>query len=164
MVVKQIENLYVLYKQDVYTYVLSLTHNPTLSEDIMSETFVRAISAIGNFKGKSSVKTWLFAIARNLWLENLRKEKQAIEFTDLLGLYVADRLDEQLITKEIATRIHNLLLEKDERTQKVVYMRIEGYSFVEIAEAVNISENSARVIDFRTKKWLRQILEKEGYR
>src|SRR5690606_19625566 len=131
------------------------------SEDLMSETFVRAISAIGNFKGKSSVKTWLFAIARNLWLESLRKQKQTIEFTDLLGLYVSDHLDERLMTKEIAKRIHNLLLEKDERTRQVVYVRVEGDSFLEIAQELNITENSARVIDFRTKKWLKTVLEKE---
>lgn len=41
-------------------------------------------------------------------------------------------------------------------------MRIEGYSFYEIAMKYNISESSARVIDFRTKKKIRGILEKEG--
>lgn len=160
---KQIEELYVLYKQDVYAYLLSLTHNPDLSEDLLSETFVQAIASIGNFKGKSSVKTWLFAIARNLWLTKLRKDKRVVEYSDLLGLYVSYRLDERLITKEVAKRIHNLLLEKDERTRKVVYMRVEGYSFLEIAQELNISENSARVIDFRTKKWLKTVLEKEGF-
>lgn len=160
---KQIEELYVLYKQDVYAYLLSLTHNPDLSEDLLSETFVQAIASIGNFKGKSSVKTWLFAIARNLWPTKLRKDKRVVEYSDLLGLYVSYRLDERLITKEVAKRIHNLLLEKDERTRKVVYMRVEGYSFLEIAQELNISENSARVIDFRTKKWLKTVLEKEGF-
>lgn len=63
---KQIEKLHILYKQDIYIYLLSLTHNPDLSEDLLSETFVRAITSIGNFKGQSSVKTWLFSIARNL--------------------------------------------------------------------------------------------------
>ena len=71
-------------------------------------------------------------------------------------------MDEKLITKEIAKRISNLLLEKDERTQKRVNMRLEGYSFIEIAASVGISENSARVIDFRTRKWIKSILEKEG--
>lgn len=159
---KKIEELYILYKEDVYRYLLSLTHNPNLSEDLLSETFVNAISSIRNFKGQSSVKTWLFSIARNLWLQRLRKEKQTACYNDLLELYVSDGIAEKLITKETADRIKSLLLEKDDRIQKIVNMRVEGYSYSEIANEVNISESSARVIDFRTKKWIKNILEKEG--
>ena len=158
---KQIENFYITYKKDVYMYLLSLTHNPSLSEDLLSETFVASISSIGNFKGQSSVKTWLFSIARNLWFQNIRKEKHTIEYNDLLELYVSDNIAEKLITNEVLKRITSLLLEKDNRTQKIVNMRVEGYSFGEIAREVNISESSARVIDFRTKKWIKAILEKE---
>ncbi|MCR1897543.1 RNA polymerase sigma factor [Irregularibacter muris] len=161
---KEIENLYLLYKDDIYRYLLSLTHHPLHAEDLLSETFVRAITSIENFKGHSSIKTWLCSIARNLWLQDLRTKKNLVEYNDLLGLYVGDSISENMITKEIATRIKNLLKEKDIRTQKIVQMRIEGYSFSEIAQRVNINENSARVIDFRTKKWIRNILEKEGFR
>jgi len=159
---KQIESLYIIYKKDVYIYLFSLTHNPNLSEDLLSETFVNSISSIGNFKGQSSVKTWLFSIARNLWLQKIRKEKHTVEYNDLLELYVSDTIAERLITKETVKKIKNLLLEKDERTQTIVNMRVEGYSFGQIAQEVNISESSARVIDFRTKKWIKSILEKEG--
>ena len=92
----------------------------------------------------------------------MRKEKHTVEYNDLLELYVSDSIVERLITKETVKRIKNLVLEKDERTQKIVNMRVEGYSFGEIAHEVNISESSARVIDFRTKKWIKTTLEKEG--
>lgn len=159
---KEIENLYILYKQDLYIYLLSLTHNPNLSEDLLSQTFVNAIASIKNFEGKSSVKTWLFSIARNIWLQRLRKEKHTVEYNDLLGLYVSDNIVDRLITKETANRIKVLLLKKDGRTQKIVNMRVEGYSFSEIALEVNISESSARVINFRTRKWIKTILKREG--
>lgn len=159
---KQIEHLYILYKQDIYMYLLSLTRNPSLSEDLLSETFVQAISSLENFKGQASVKTWLFSIARNLWLQRIRKEKHAVEFSDLLELYVSENIAENLITKETIKRIVKLLLEKEERTRIIVTMRIEGYSFGEISQEVNISESSARVIDFRTRKWIKATLEKEG--
>jgi RNA polymerase sigma factor (sigma-70 family) len=160
--VKQIENFYITYKQDVYVYLLSLTHNPNLSEDLLSETFVNSISSIGNFRGQSSVKTWLFSIARNLWLQSIRKERHTVEYNDLLEIYVSDSIEEKLITKETVKRIKTLLLAKDERTQKIVNMRVEGYSYGEIAKEVNMSESSARVIDFRTKKYIKSNLEKEG--
>lgn len=141
--------------------MISLTHNETLSEDLLSETFVNAIRSIGNFKGESSIKTWLFSIARHLWLQSLRKEKPTVEYNDLLGLYVWESLEDKFITTEIMSRISELLEEKDERTQTIVNMRIKGYSYGEIGKEVGISESSARVIDFRTKKWIKTSLEKE---
>jgi RNA polymerase sigma-70 factor (ECF subfamily) len=162
--VKEIESLYLLYKKDVYVYLFSLTHDPSLSEDLLSETFVNAISSIENFRGQSSIKTWLFSIARNMWLQSLRQKKQTVEYNDLLELYLSDSIEESLITKETVERIHKLLLEKDQRTQRIVNMRIEGYSFGEIANDLAISVSTARVIDFRTKKWMKGILEKEGLR
>lgn len=159
---KQIENLYREYKQDIYNYLLSLSHNPILSEDLVSETFVKAIYSIGNFNGQSSLKTWLFGIARHLWLQSLRKERNTVEYSDLLGLYITDSIPQNLLMKEIVNRVFELLKTKDEQTQKIIGMRIEGISYYQISEDVGVSENSARVIDFRTKRWLKAALQKEG--
>lgn len=158
---KQIEKLYKEYKKDIYNYLLSITHNPTLSEDLLSETFVRAIYSLGNFKGDSSVKTWLFSIARHLWLQNLRKDKPTLEYNDLLEIYVSDNAIDNLIVKQTVVKVYELLKTKDEQTQKIVNMRVNGISYSEISEEIGISENSARVIDFRTKKWIKSILKKE---
>lgn len=157
-----IEILYLEYKKDVFNYLLSLTHDPTLSEDLLSETFVKAIYSIGGFKGDSSIKTWLFGIARNLWLQNLRKYRVTVEYSDLLEVYVTDNIFENFYTKQIYERVDELLKTKDIQVQKIVKMRVEGISYSEISDRIGISENSARVIDFRTKKWLKDMLKKEG--
>ncbi|WMJ23787.1 RNA polymerase sigma factor [Paludicola sp. MB14-C6] len=156
-----IEELYVRNKQDVYYYLMSLTHNPTLSEDLLSETFLNAIKSLPNFKGDSTIKTWLFSIARNLWLQNLRKQKPTLEYDDLLELYVTDSFEERYIAKQAITRLQELLLTKDGNMQKVFQMRVDGYSYHEIATKLHISESSARVIDFRIKKWLKATLQEE---
>jgi len=160
---KEIENLYLKYKQDIYQYLLSITHNPSLSEDLLSETFVRVIYSIANFKGDSSVKTWLFSIARHVWLQNLRKDKPTVEYSDLLELYVADSTVDIIVTKQLENRIIELLNTKDEKIKSVIGMRINGISYSEISEMISISENAARVIDFRTKNWIKSILKKEGF-
>lgn len=157
------EKLYLLYKQDVYTYLLSLTKHPTLAEDLLQDTFVRAISSIHTFEGRSSVKTWLFSIARNVWLEMIRKEKRIIQEDDFIVQYFLPYVDEQVITNELVLKLRQLLEEKDEKTKKITIMRAEGYSFAEIAAEVELSESSVRVIEFRTKKWLKKRLEKEGF-
>ena len=141
---------------------MSLTHNPTLSEDLLSETFLKAIHALPRFKENSSIKTWLFGIARNLWLQHLRGFKAQVEYDDLLEIYITESMEDRLIAKETIFRIHELLSTKDERTRNIVNMRIDGFSYSEISEKIGVSESSARVIDFRVKKWIQSKLEMEG--
>lgn len=156
-----IEDLYMQYKKDLYIYLMSLTHNHTLSEDLLSETFVKAIKSLPTFEEKSTVKTWLFGIARNTWLQHIRSDKKTVEYDDLLGLYVNDSMEDYIITKEFIERIKHLLSTKDDRTKLVLSMRVEGYPYSFIAQKLKISESTARVIEFRTRQWLKSILEKE---
>lgn len=158
---RQIEKLYLEHRQDIYNYLLSITQNPALSEDLLSETFVKAIYSISNFKGNSSIKTWLFSIARHLWLQYLQKNKTTVEYNDLLEIYVTDSIINNIIAKQISDRVCELLKTKDVQTQKIICMRVNGISYCEISERISIFENSARVIDFRVKKWLKSILKKE---
>lgn len=160
-----IKDLYEKYKKDVFIYLISITHDRALSEDLLSETFLSALGSLPKFRGDSDIKTWLFSIARHKWYEYLRKEKATIPLELFMKVYisVAPSPGEAAAQGELTRRILELLQEEDRRTSKIVMMRIEGYSFYEIANHFNISQGSARVIDFRTKKKLRDSLIKEGY-
>lgn len=160
----KIKKIYEKYKQDVFYYLLSLTHDPILSEDLVSETFLNAIKSLPKFKGDSDIKTWLFSIARYRWYAYLRKKKEDISFDELAENYLRDKTDIQEITikREVTERILSILERESNKNKDIVLMRIKGYSFYEISREYNISESSARVIDFRTKKKIREILEKEG--
>ena len=160
-----VEYLYETYRSDVYRYLLGLTRDPDLAEDILSETFCTAIMALDGLRSDSSVKSWLLTIARNKWLDHLRK-RNPISDVDLTELYIADTApgpEQRAIQKETVQRVQALLAQEDPRTQTVVRMRIDGYSFYEIAQKLRIREGSARVIDFRARKKLREQLTKEGF-
>ena len=60
-------------------------------------------------------------------------------------------------------RRKELLQQRDDRARRVVQLRAMGYSYNEIAAELHISESSARVIEHRTRTWLKQMLAKEGY-
>lgn len=160
-----IKDLYEKYKQDVFIYLLSITHNKALSEDLVSETFLSAIKSLPNFKGKSDIKTWLFSIARHKWYEYLRKEKSTTSLEFFIQQYIQEdsSIERSSYHNEVSNRILDLLNKEDKRTKDIVMMRVEGYSFYEIGNKFKISEGSARVIDFRIKKKLREILIKEGF-
>ena len=160
-----VEYLYETYRSDIYRYLLGLTRDPDLAEDLLSETFCTALTALGDFRGEGSVKSWLLTVARNKWLDHLRKRNPFVD-VDLTEIYIADTApgpEQRAIQKEAAARVRELLSREEPRTQTVVTMRIEGYSFFEIARKLGIHEGSARVIDFRARKKLRDQLIKEGY-
>lgn len=160
-----IQSVYQQYKDDVYSYLISLTHNKSLSEDLTSDVFMGALKALPTYRGDASIKTWLFSIARYKWYEYLRKSKKQVATESLMQSYLISGNNVELttMTKEIVERIYELLNDEPERNRAIVLMRIDGYSYYEIAEKHNVSESSARVVDFRTKAKIRTILLKEGY-
>lgn len=163
--VDTVEYLYETYRSDVYRYLLGMTRDPDLAEDLLSDTFCTALVSLEGFREDGSVKNWLLTIARNKWLDHLRK-RRPVEDVDLTELYIADTApgpEQRAIAREAARRVLELLEQEDKRTRTVVKMRIDGYSFYEIAQKLGIREGSARVIDFRARKKLRDQLSKEGY-
>ena len=80
----------------------------------------------------------------------------------MLGLYVEDQLAENADTRRKLDRVRQLLAEKGPPASEVVNLRAQGYSYAEIAARLQISENSARVMEHRTRNWLKSTLQKEG--
>ena len=152
---------FVLYYKDVYGYLYGLCRDSLLAEDLASETFLEAVKSVSRFRGEADAKTWLFSIARNRWYAYLRKKKRQVQTVEpdetLLG---GDNPAEQAENAETAEAIRDLLSHETERTQDIVRMRIEGYSYYEIAKKHGISESSARVIDFRARTKIRKELGK----
>ena len=164
MPLPELEELYRLYRTDLYRYLCHLTHDPAEAEDLLSETFLRALKRLHTYRGDCAVKTWLFGIARNIRLESLRKKHPTPSTDDLLESYLAeDTLTEHTDSRLQWQRVQELLRQRDGRTCRVVQLRAMGYSYNEIAAELHISESSARVIEHRTRTWLKPMLAKEGY-
>lgn len=160
---KEIIRLYNEFKNDLYHYLLGLTHDPTIADDLLSDTFLQAMISLPTFRGESSIKTWLFGIARNLWLQHLKKHKSTINIDEMPDIILHNDLLQGIVLDELAKRVNVLLSEKDSCSREVFLMRMNGYSYKTIAETLKISESTARVIEFRTRKWLQSILSKEDY-
>lgn len=163
MIIREMEEIYKKYSPELYRYLLSLTHSSADAEDLLSETFLRALAKLSTFRGDSSIRTWLYAIARNVWIESLRKSRDTLNLDDMLEIYIDDNILASVSTGIMAQRIKAYLTDMDERTRNVILMRSEGYSYAEIAAKLQISDNSARVIEHRTRKRLKDLLIKEGF-
>ena len=154
------EEIYRSYADTVYRYLVSLTRDPDLSEDLTQETFTQAIRCIGKYDGSSKLSTWLCAIAKNQWLLWLRKHPQTepLEFAEpTVGSPEADVL-EQTEHLELLKLLHAL----PEPYRETIYLRIYGsLSFSKIGEIMGKTENWARVTFSRGKERLRKELEQQ---
>lgn len=160
-----LKELFSNYHKDVYAYLYSLSQDAPLSEDLTSEVFLEVVKSIAAFRGESDIKTWLFSIARHRWSAYLRQKKREIK-TEALTEFADFRqpsMEEQVQDQMLAERIYELLDREPQRTREIVFMRLDGFSFYEIGAKHGISESSARVIDFRAKARIRNILKEEGF-
>lgn len=153
------ENYYI----DVYTYLYSLCHDASLSEDLASDVFLEVVKSISTFRGESDIKTWLFSIARHKWFAYLKRKNRQIETESLQDLYETTELSTTDAVNEATELIRELLSSESALTREVVQMRLEGYSYYEIAAKCRICENSARVVYFRAKSKIKKHLEMEGF-
>ena len=156
------EEIYRRYSGELFGHLISLTRSRADAEDLLSETFVRALKGLSSFRGESSIRTWLYAIARNVWLEHVRRSRSAASIDDLLGIYVEDSVADDALARIAVGRIRECLAAMDERTRNIVVMRSEGYSYDEIAARQQMTASSARVIEHRARKKLKELLAKEG--
>lgn len=157
-----LEELYLDYKTELYRYLCGLTHDAAEAEDLLSETFLRVLRYLPTFRGESSVRTWLYSIARNTWLNSLKKRRQTVSLDDLLEWYIGDTFDAESDARQTLARVRELLQQRGGRDAAIIGLRAQGYSFAEIAARLHINENTARVAEHRARAWLKAKLKEEG--
>lgn len=158
------EEIYEKYSKSVYYYLYSMTHDRELSEELMQETFYSAIKGIKKFKNECSISVWLCQIAKNKWINYLKKSKKitSLSLEDGTENYLPidnsiEDIDSKLDMIKLYKRIHKL----DERTKEVLYLRIKcELSFKEIGEIMEQSEQWARTTFYRGKIKVKEDLLK----
>jgi RNA polymerase sigma-70 factor, ECF subfamily len=160
-------DLYEKYHQDVFQFLFYMVRNREQAEDLMQEVYIRVLKSYQNFEGKSSEKTWLFSIARNVAIDAFRKQKgwkqRIIEKFDWSSQQVKD---EYPIPEEIALQKEEIQmmyqgLENCTVDQKmVVIMRyIQELSITETAEALGWTDSKVKTTQHRALKVLKKNME-----
>lgn len=157
------QKVYKEYAQQVYRFLLSLTGNDDLAEELLSETFYKAFVHIDRFEGRSSLYTWLCQIGKNAWLKECRRNKRYCELkTELFS--IADEelpLEEQIIQKELHRKILKALQTLSAPYRDVFILHAIGeVKLKEIACIYGKSESWARVTYFRAKQQISQEVSK----
>lgn len=161
---QDIEKVYEEYFETVYKYLFCLTHNSDLSEELTQETFYRAVKKINTFKEECKISVWLCQIAKNLWYDEIKKDKKIkkVSEEELEVFTTNENLEEIIVSNEEKMELYKKLQKLDNLTREVIYLRITGeLSFKEIAAILNRTENWARVTFYRGKNKMREVDENE---
>jgi RNA polymerase sigma-70 factor (ECF subfamily) len=172
------------YGDFLYRFAFSRVNDPSTAEDLVQETFLAALRARRNFRGRSTAKTWLIAILKHKIVDHIRKSvreqtSDKVESMSDVSAYDPDesnfnnegdwqirparwavnptKLYEQ---KEFIDILYRCLGELPERQAEAFMMReIDGLSTEEICKALSISATNSWVMLYRARMWLRQCLE-----
>ena len=154
------EDVYREHSHMVYQYLLSLSHDADLAEELTQETFYQAIRRIDYFNAESKVSTWLCGIAKNLFYAYLRKHPptEILDENSTLCKSAESEVMSSLDKMDLLKQIHLL----KEPGREVIDLRLErNQSYAEIGEIMGKSENWARVTFYRAKEQLRKELQND---
>ena len=161
------QNIEEIYKNNfniVKKYLFCLTHDNDLSEELTQETFCKAIKKIDTFQGNCKLSVWLCQIAKNLWYNELKKNKLTKEILqqELFSIEMLEELEDKIVLNETKVELYKRMQLLDNLTREVIYLRITGeLSFKEIGYILNKTENWARVTFYRGKEKLKEVDDNE---
>ena len=149
------QEIYSLYFQNVYKYVLALSRDPSLAEEITQEAFFKALKSLDSFQGQCKLYVWLCQIAKNTYLSYLKKHKEPEKEETLTS-----SLEEMMMDKESVFLIHQALHNLPEPYKEVFSLRVLGeLSFRQIGLLFGKTENWARVTYHRARLTIKEELK-----
>lgn len=142
------------HKDRVFSYILHIVKDREQAEDIFQETFVKAIMTIkqGRYTDSGKFSAWISRIAHNLIIDFYRQEKAEntvstdSDVTDMLNRrdLAEKNIEDRLVSEQIQEDVRRIIDALPESQREVLMMRYyRDMSFKEIAEATNVSINTA---------------------
>lgn len=155
------------HQRYVYNLALRVLKNEEDALDLAQETFVRAWTALPNFRGQSQFRTWLYRIVTNLCYNRLPSLRRSL--TELGNDVIAelpetdiafDNPAHGLETRELRSHLHQAIDHLDENYRLLISLRYQNeLSYEEIATMLNLPLGTVKTGLFRAKEQLRRALE-----
>ncbi len=153
--------LYERHKKRLFGFFYNLGNNPSISEDLVQNVFVRMLKYKNSYSGKGSFGAWMFRMARNV---NYDHHQKVARNSIAAGVSPEDiQVSEDRMTHKVDTEEHSFLLKKamaqlgDEKRELLVLSKYRGLKFREIGETIGCSEGAAKVRVHRALNDLRKI-------
>jgi RNA polymerase sigma-70 factor (ECF subfamily) len=150
-----LENLISRHQNRIYAYILMITKNKELADDLFQDTFIKVINTIraGSYNEEGKFLQWVMRIAHNLIIDHFRKSNRipvidkgkSDDFDIFDNLNIMDEsIEDRIITEQIHKDVRKLIDLLPAEQREVLYMRhYAEMSFKEIAEVTEVSINTA---------------------
>ncbi len=147
------ERLFNENREFVFKYLMKLTCNPSLAEELTQETFYRAYMNYAGLRNKVQARTWLCQIAKNAYFAWYNDEKKRQSLSEMLP--EQSSVEDDFLRKEISDKALEYLHDLDEPYKEVFMLSVfGGVSFKTISELFVKSESWARVTFYRARQKL----------
>ncbi len=155
------------YKDGLILYLNQFVNNFCVAEELTEDTFFRLITKKPKFSGKSSFKSWLYAIGRNIAVDHIRHNSKLMNTSiEEMDNCISDgkSLEQAYITEENKQALHNALEKLTPDYMQVLWLvYFEGFSNSEVAVIMRKSDRQIKNLLYRAKKSLKAELDKEGF-
>ena len=157
-----LKELYKKYQRELFLYIFSLCRNREMAEDLTQETFLKAMLSLS--ESHSNIKAWLYTVARNLYLNLLKKEKGRVDMDEITEFVDETDVIEDVILSESKRLCYQALQSLDKLKREVLVLQyFGGLSQKEISAVLHTSPENVRVLGYRGKKEMKKYLEAKGY-
>ena len=162
------EEFVILYENDLFRFINSIVRDYHEAKHLTIETFAELIVNSTKFTGKSSIKTYLYAIGKNLSMRHIKKRinNNHISFDEIVEIMVDDSepMETFLEREESRKNLHIAMRElKEEYHAVLTLLYFEDMSYIQAGRAMNKSEKQIKNLAYRAKAALRKNLENMGY-
>ena len=155
------------YKDGLILYLNGYVNNIYTAEELTEDTFFRLITKKPNFSGRSSFKSWLYAIGRNTAVDYIRHNSKLVNVPEEdMENYQSDEqnLEESYIKEERKILVYKSLSALNSDYRNILWLvYFEGFSNKEAAVALKKNERQIRNLLYRAKQALKSELDKEGF-
>jgi len=155
---KRYESLVDRFYQDVFRYAYWLTRNPSVAEDLVQETFLRAWRSFDSLQSDDAAKAWLFTILRR---ENARMyERYRPELVDIDDVSIQEDDRNEPDQRQKMTELHNAIMQLEKEYRDPLLLQVVGgFSGKEIAGILDLNNNTVMTRLFRARSKLRDIMD-----
>lgn len=139
-----------------------LTGDDSSAEDLVQETYARALGAEATFARGTNLRAWLMRILRNAFIDETRRDKRALVRAGLEDEDVADEKAEPIRGDLAAADIERALLELAPDARAVILLDLEGLSEAELSDAMDVAPGTIKSRLSRARAALRRRLAAYG--
>ena len=154
-----------VYQERLYWHIRKIVATHDNANDVLQNTFIRVYKGIQNFKGNSSLHTWMYRIAYNESIRFLEKNKIKTTFSlsDDNNDYLKNLTEDVYFDgNEIQLKLHDIISKLSEKQQRVFQMKyFDDLSFRQISEILDVSENTLKSSYYSVVKTIEEQISKE---